>query len=80
VACPERRKTAWGGGYRVCDLESAMADQPRTAGWGIAPLCTLTSNPTPIMLAKGTYWGDVESLDRGPEIVTLDPGMRFPGN
>jgi len=37
-------------------------------------------DPTPITPVKGTYSGEIESLDRDPGIATLDPGMRFPGN
>jgi len=44
----------------------------------------LTGDPTPInminMYGKGTYSGEIESLDRDPGFATLDPGMQFPGN
>jgi len=41
----------------------------------------LTGDPTLInMYGKGTYSGEIESLDRDPGFATLDPGMRFPGN
>jgi len=44
------------------------------------PLRTPASDPTPITPVKGTYSAEVESLDRDPGIMTLDPGMRFPEN
>ena len=43
-------------------------------------LRTHTGDPTPIMPVKGRYYGEIESLDRDPGTVTLDPGMQFPGD
>ena len=44
----------------------------------IAPL--FVPRPTPITPVKGTYSGEIESLDRDPGIASLELGMRFPGN
>jgi len=52
--------------------------------WGPAgdrpPPRAPAGDPTAIMPVKGTYSGDIESLNRDPGLVTLDPGMHFSGN
>jgi len=44
------------------------------------PLRAPAGDLTPITSVKGTYSGEIKSLDRDPGIVSLNPGMQFPGN
>jgi len=44
------------------------------------PLRAPAGDLTPITSVKGTYSGEIKSLDRDPGIASLNPGMQFPGN
>jgi len=51
-----------------------------SAGDRPPPLRAPAGDPTTITPVKGTYSGEIESLDRDPGVATLVPGgTRLPG-
>ena len=73
----------WARHHQLCRLSAGGNGIPALAGNGIGaglPLRAPAGDLTPIMLVKGTYSGNIQSLDRDPGIASLDPGIQFPGN
>ena len=69
----DRPQAAMGSRYR-------LGTAPDLAGNHPSPHSRPCRRSNSDHAGESTYSGEIESLNRDPGIVTLVPGMRFPGN